>query len=151
MLPGGSGYWNALRGYATAFLAGEPREYVGHNPAGRIGIAALLLLLVVQTVTGLILAGTDPFWPLFGGWFAGWVAATGVDPTTVSPLAPNTMDQAAYQAMRALRRPVVTMHLYAFYALSGVIVIHVAAVVLTEVREGGSITSRHVHWSQVPE
>ena len=103
MLPYGSSYWGALRGYATAFLAGEPQQYVGHNPAARIGIALLLLLLLLQTATGLILAGTDLFWPPFGGWFASWVAATGVDPGTVSPLAPNTMDQAAYKAMRAFR------------------------------------------------
>lgn len=141
MLPYGSGYWSALRSYATAFLAGEPQQYVGHNPVARIGIALLLFLLFVQTATGLILAGTDLFWPPFGGWFAGWVAATGVDPAAVSPLASNTIDQAAYKAMRAFRSPVVTIHLYAFYALAGVILTHVAAVIVTEIHEGGSITS----------
>ena len=141
MLPYGSGYWGALRSYATAFLAGEPQQYVGHNPVARIGIALLLFLLFVQTATGLILAGTDLFWPPFGGWFAGWVAATGVDPAAVSPLASNTIDQAAYKAMRAFRSPVVTIHLYAFYTLAGVILTHVAAVIVTEIHEGGSITS----------
>jgi cytochrome b len=141
ILPYGAGYWGALRGYATAFVAGEPHQYVGHNPAARIGIALLLLLLLVQTATGLILAGTDLFWPPFGGWFAGWVAATGVDPATVSPLARNTIDQAAYQAMRGFRSPVVIIHLYGFYALAGVILAHVFAVIVTELREGGSITS----------
>jgi cytochrome b len=84
--------------------------------------------------------GTDLVWPPLGEWFTGWVAATGVDPTTVSPLAPNTMDQMAYQP-RAFRRPVVTVHLYAFDLHSGVILMHVVAVVLTEVREGGSIAA----------
>ncbi len=141
MLPGGAGYWGALRGYAAAFLAGEPQQYVGHNPAARIGIALLLLLLLVQIATGLTLAGTDLFWPPVGGWFAGWVAASGVDPATVSPLASNTIDKAAYQAMRAFRRPVVTIHLYAFYVLAGVVLVHLVAVIVTELHEGGSITS----------
>jgi cytochrome b len=141
MLPGGSGYWRALRGYAAAFLAGEPQQYVGHNPAARLGIAIMLLLLIAQLATGLILAGTDLFWPPFGGWFADWVAAAGVDPAAVSPLASTTIDQAAYQAMRALRRPVVAIHLYAFYALSAVILAHLVAVIVTELREGGSIIS----------
>lgn len=141
MLPGGSGYWRALRAYASTFLAGEPQQYVGHNPAARIGIAALLLLLLLQIATGLILAGTDLFWPPFGAWFAGWVAATGVDPATVSPLAPNTMDQAAYKAMRAFRSPIVTIHLYGLYVLAGVILAHLIAVIVTELHEGGSITS----------
>ena len=114
---------------------------MGHNPAARIGVALLLLLILVQIVTGLILAGTDLFWPPFGGRFASWVAASGTDPATVSPLASNTIDQAAYQAMRAFRRPIVTAHLYAFYALAVVIVLHLIAVVLTELHEGGSIIS----------
>lgn len=141
MLPGGSGYWGALRSYAASFLSGEPHQYIGHNPAARIGIAAMLILLIVQIATGLVLAGTDLFWPPFGGWFAGWVGAGSIDPATVSPLAPNTIDQAAYEDMRAFRRPVATIHLYAFYVLAIVILAHIAAVILTEVHEGGSITS----------
>lgn len=133
ILPFGTGYWGKLRGYVHAFLTGEPQHYVGHNPAARIGIALLLLLILDQVVTGLILAGTDLFWPPFGGRFASWVAASGIDPATVSPLASNTIDQTAYQAMRALRRPIVTTHLYAFYALAVMIVLHLIAVVLTEV------------------
>jgi Ni/Fe-hydrogenase 1 B-type cytochrome subunit len=73
--------------------------------------------------------------------FADWVAAAGVDPATVSPLASNTIDQAAYQAMRAFRRPIGTIHLYTFFALSGVILAHLVAVIVTELHEGGSITS----------
>ena len=96
---------------------------------------------MLQAATGAYLAGTDLFWPPFGGWFAGWVAAAGIDPATVLPLAPNTVDQVAYKAMRAFRGPVVTIHLYAFYALACVIVMHMIAVIVTEVHEGGSITS----------
>jgi len=43
--------------------------------------------------------------------------------------------------MRAFRRPVVMIHLYAFYALAGVILLHLVAVIVTEIHEGGSITS----------
>ena len=141
MLPYGSGYWASLRAYANAFLAGEPQQYVGHNPAARIGVAILLLLLIVQSATGLVLAGTDLFWPPFGRWFANWVVAIGVDPATVSPLASNTIDQAAYKAMRAFRSPFVSIHLYAFYALAGVILAHLVGVIVTEIHEGGNITS----------
>jgi len=141
ILPYGPGYWGALRSYVAAFLSGEPQQYVGHNPAGRIAIVLILLLLVVQTATGLILAGTDLFWPPFGGWFADRVAAPGIDPASVTPLASDTMDQVAYKAMRAFRSPIVTLHLYAFYTLALVILTHLAAVIVTEIREGGSITS----------
>jgi cytochrome b len=141
MLPYGANYWGALRGYANAFLAGEPRQYVGHNPAGRMGIALILLLLLVQTATGLILAGTDLLWPPFGGYVTRWIAGAGIDPAAVSLMVPTTIDQVAYKAMRASRGPVVMTHLYAFYALSAVVLMHLGAVVMTELREGGSLVS----------
>lgn len=141
ILPGGLGFGGRLRGYAHAFLTGEPQQYLGHNPWARIGVSLLLLLLLVQLGTGLILAGTDLFWPPFGGRFAAWVAGTGIDASAVSPLASNTIDQAAYQSMRSFRRPVVMTHLYTFYALGVVIVLHLVAVIVTELHEGGSITS----------
>jgi len=141
ILPYGSGFWGKLRAYGSAFLSGEPQEYVGHNPAARLAIAVLLLLLVLQAATGTVLAGTDLFWPPLGRWFASWVAAAGIDPSMVSPLAAETLDQTAYKAMRAFRSPIVTIHLYAFYALAGVILLHLIAVIVTEIHEGGSITS----------
>lgn len=114
---------------------------MGHSPAARVGIVLLLLLLLVQIATGLILAGTNSFSPSFGGRFAARAAAAGTDPATVSPLASNTIDQTAYQAMRAYRSPIVMIHLYAFYLLVAVIVLHLVAVILTELHEGGRITS----------
>jgi cytochrome b len=141
MLPQGPRYWKDLQGYGHAILSGEPRQYLGHNPAGRASIAILLSLLLLQAGTGLILAGTDLFWPPFGGLFAGRVAATGINPATVSPLVATSLDPIAYKAMRAFRSPVVFTHLYGFYLLAGVILLHLVAVVFTEIHEGGSITS----------
>jgi cytochrome b len=131
----------ALRAYSASFMSGEPQQYVGHNPVARIGVFLLFLLLVVQLATGLVIAGTDLFWPPFGHWFAQWVAAPGVDAAAVQPGASALINQASYQEMRAFRRPFVTLHEFAFYALAVVIVVHLIAVVLTELHEGGSITS----------
>ncbi len=141
IVPGGFGYLAALRAYTASFLAGEPQQYVGHNPLARIGISLLFLLLVIQLATGLVIAGTDLFWPPFGRLFAHWVVAPGVDPTAIYPGAPDLIDKASYQAMRAFRRPFVGVHEFAFYGLVVVIIFHLIAVVLTEVHEGGSITS----------
>ena len=141
ILPGGTGYFKALRSYISSFLAGNPEQYVGHNPAARLGIAVLFLLTLIQAVTGLMLAGTDLFYPPFGRWIAQWVAAPGVTPATLAPYSPEMYDATAYKEMRAFREPIVLVHLYSFYALAVFIVVHVAAVVVTEVKEGGSITS----------
>ncbi|MBK9131548.1 MAG: cytochrome b/b6 domain-containing protein [Gammaproteobacteria bacterium] len=141
ILPGGRGYFEALRRYVAAFRAGRPEPYVGHNPAGRLGVAVLLLLLAVMALTGLVLAGTDLFYPPLGHWIAQWVAAPGVDPATLKPYAPAMYDEAIYKEMRAWRKPFGSVHLYGFYALLVVVVVHVASVIATEVKEGGNLIS----------
>ena len=141
ILPGAPGYLAALRAYTTSFLSGEPQQYVGHNPLARIGVALLFGLLLIQVATGLVIAGTDLYWPPFGHWFAAWVAAPGVDPATVQPGASDLIDKTSYEAMRAFRRPFVVVHEFTFYALVAAIILHLIAVVLTELHEGGNITS----------
>jgi Ni/Fe-hydrogenase b-type cytochrome subunit len=141
IVPGGPGYLTALRAYSASFLSGEPQQYVGHNPLARIAVALLFLLLLIQVLTGLVLAGTDLYWPPLGHLFAAWVAAPGVDPTLVGPGATELIDKTSYEAMRAFRSPFVEVHEYGFYALAVVIGLHILAVVVTEVHEGGSITS----------
>ena len=141
ILPGGKGYIHAVRSYVAAFIAGQPEPYLGHNPLGRLGVAALLFLILIQAVTGLVLAGTDLFYPPIGHWIAQWVAAPNVSPDSLVPYAPNMYDAAAYESMRAFRKPFGLLHLYGFYILIAVIVIHVTAVVVTEIREGGNIIS----------
>jgi cytochrome b len=141
ILPGGKGYLHSVRSYAASFVAGRPQHYAGHNPLGRLAVAALLLLMAVQAVAGLVLAGTDLFYPPFGQWIAQWVAAPGVDPGSLQPYAPEMYDKNAYADMRAFRKPFVTAHLYAFYALAIVVVVHVTAVIVTEWKEGGNLIS----------
>lgn len=141
VLPGGKGYFHAVRSYIAAFISGHPEQYLGHNPVGRLGVGLLFLLLVIQIVTGLVLASTDLFYPPFGHWIAQWVAAPGVPPDSLVPYAPTMYDSAAYESMRAFRSPFGEIHEFIFYALLVVVVLHVIAVIITEIREGGSIIS----------
>ncbi len=141
VLPGGKGYFHAVRSYIAAFISGHPEQYLGHNPVGRLGVGLLFLLLVIQIVTGLVLASTDLFYPPFGHWIAQWVAAPGVPPDTLLPYASNMYDAAAYESMRSFRGPFGEIHEFGFYALLVIVVLHVVAVIITELREGGSIIS----------
>lgn len=141
ILPGGRGYIQALRNYVSAFAAGRPEHYLGHNPLGRISVAVLFALIAVQAFTGLVLAGTDIFFPPFGAWVAQSIAAPGVDSAALVPYAPELYDKLSYDNMRAIRKPFATVHLYGLYALLITVVLHIAAVVVTELREGGSIVS----------
>jgi len=141
ILPGGHGYMREVRDYIADLKSGRPRQYLGHNPLGRIAVTLLLLLLLTQAVTGLVLAGTDIFYPPIGSWIASWVAAPGVDPATLAPYAKETYDMVAYEAMRDFRKPFITVHYYGFYVLLGLILIHILAVVKTELLEGGNLIS----------
>ena len=112
----------------------------------------LFLLLVIQLATGLVIAGTDLFWPPFGHWFAQWVAAPGVDPTAVQPGVSVLIDKASYDAMRAFRQPFVAVHEFAFYTLAFVILLHLVAVVFTELHEGWQhFTGRKILSSRPPD
>jgi cytochrome b len=141
ILPVGSGYFRELRDYCRAFVSRSPQPHLGHNPAGRLGVAVLMLLLLVQALTGLFLAGSDLFFPPFGQWMAQWIAAPGVDPGALRPYAPETYDPEAYASLRAIRKSIVTLHLYNFYALVATVALHLAAVIVTELREGTGLVS----------
>jgi cytochrome b len=144
ILPGGPGFLKSARAYVEAFARGEPQQYLGHNPLGRIAVTAILALLAILSLTGLVLAGTDLYHPPFGRWIAAWVAAPGVDPATLDPMTRDGVDANAYAAMRAFRSPFIAVHQYAFWCLAVLVVIHLAAVVVTEVREGGGLISAMV-------
>lgn len=142
ILPGGRGYLNAVRTYMRSFLQGTPQFYIGHNPLGRIAVVLLMLALFTQAITGLVLAGTDVFYPPFGTYFAEWIAAPGVSSADIVPYSPELYSEAAYQSMRAFRKPFIVIHLYNFYVLSALIILHVAAVIMTEKRgEDGLISA----------
>ena len=96
------------------------------------GLIIVALLLAVQLTTGLVIAGTDLFWPPFGHWFAQWIAAPGIDPTAIQPGNAELIDKTSYAAMRALRRPFVTVHEITFYALIILIVLRIVAMLRDE-------------------
>jgi cytochrome b len=140
-LPFKQGYVKEAREYITDFTSGQPKQYKGHNPLGRLAVTLLIFLMVVQAITGLVLAGTDIYYPPFGSWIANWIAAPGVDPAALIPYSKELYDAESYKAMRAFRKPFITIHYYGFYTLLAFIVIHIAAVVITEVKEGGNLVS----------
>jgi len=140
ILPG-RGFMQSLRDYRASITAGNPRQYIGHNPPGRLAVGALLLLMLVMATTGLIRAGTDIYYPPFGSLVAGYVAAPGTDPASLVPYDPTGTEAAKVERLKAFKGPFGLIHLYTAYTLMFLIVVHIFAVVVTEVREGGSLIS----------
>jgi len=137
--PGG-GISGAL-GYLKALKASDPPQYIGHTPPGRYMVSFLFLLLIVQAVTGIVIAGTDIYYPPFGGFIAEWVAAPGIDPTTLIPKDMSMVDKTAWDEMRAFREPFATIHYYVFFTLLAVAAIHIFAVIRVEAIEKTGLIS----------
>ncbi len=72
-----------------------------------------------------------------------------MDPDALVPYAPALYDQGTYADMRAMRAPFVRIHGYAFYALLVLAVLHIAAVIVTEIRGGGNLISA-IHGKKDP-
>ncbi len=141
IVPFYSGYWNSLRDYLGKLMRGQPQSYAGHNPAARLMVFVLLLLLTTQAATGLMLAGTDIYYLPFGGWITNWIAAPGTDPASIVPYNMTGVDQVSWEAMRAFRSPILTTHYWVFFAILAAIALHITGVIITEIREGGGIIS----------
>ncbi|MDX2144681.1 MAG: cytochrome b/b6 domain-containing protein [Rhodospirillaceae bacterium] len=141
ILPVGRGFIAELKAEVWAWTKNKPANYIGHTPLGRIAVTAILLVLVVQGSTGLILAGTDVYMPPLGRTFAEQVKADGLSADQVRPYAPETVDAEAYQDMRAFRAPVVETHEILFWVILALVALHVAVVIIKDVRHGGTIIS----------
>ena len=137
LLPFGKGYMAALKSY----VSGEKTSYLGHNPLGRIAVSFLLIALTIQAVTGLVLAGTDIYYPPFGGMILEWIAAPGVDPAAIAPYDRSLVNPENYKDMRAFRSNFLLTHVNNFYVILTLVVLHIAAVVWTDNRHGGGIIS----------
>ena len=144
ILPVGKAYWCSLLTYIIAMKRGEAAQYLGHNPVGRLMVIFLFILLTTQAMTGLVLAGTDLYLPPFGHSIAEWIAGEGATSVEIANLKPGVkegLNSEAYAEMRAFRKPIITTHMYVFCTLLVSILLHVVAVVVTEVREGNGLIS----------
>mgnify|MGYP002639999416 CR=1 FL=1 len=140
-LPFGRNYLKKLKGYLTAEKEGKTQFYLGHNPLGKLAVSAILLSLVIMATTGLVLAGTDIYFPPFGTIFQQWIAASGVNPADVVSGVKDNVDVAAYAEMRSFRKPFISLHNWFFYVIIGLIFIHIGAVIFTEIKSGANLIS----------
>ena len=141
ILPVGRRYRAELRRFLSNRRNGRWQPYLGYDPLGRIAIMVMFALLFGQALTGLALAGTDLFLPPFGRWIAGALAAPGIDPATLAPYAPSTYDPQAFAALRAWRSPIAKAHEFGFYALLAFASLHIAAVIVVELRTRAALVS----------
>lgn len=144
VLPYGNEYWISFASYVKNITKNSRPEYLGHNPVARLIVSVFFVLLILEGITGLILAGTDLYMPPLGHEIAEWVAESSDNHSKLDKLEPGSMenvDPEAYAQMRKFRAPIVAIHLYVFYTLLVVIVLHIIGVVTGELTEKSGLTS----------
>lgn len=144
ILPLGKKYKALLSAWIKGEKTHNPPNFLGHNPIARLMVTLLFLLLSVQTITGLVLAGTDLYMPPFGHEIAKWVSdapADGSKSLELKPYSKVNVNPESYKEMRAFRKPFIKTHVFVFYTLLAAILFHVAGVVFTEVKEKSGLIS----------
>lgn len=141
VLPGGKGYICDTMKYAEGFAKDDAPGYLGHNPMGKLMIAALLFFLIIQGGTGLILAGTDIYYPPFGNTMKVWIAENSGNLVVIKPYSKVNVNEAKYKEMKSFRKPVIGTHVSLYYVLVALIFIHILAAIITDIRERNGIIS----------
>jgi len=129
----------------VAFTQGKKLAYKGHSPAGKLMILALLSVMTVQMISGLVIAGTDIYYPPFGQYFAESIALNKDNIAAITPYSKENIDAVAYQVMRDFREPFITAHVYAFYCLLLFIPLHIIGVIIAERREKSALVSAMIN------
>jgi len=140
ILPLGKKFWRAFCDYILSARSGDTIAYKGHTPVARLMVTFLFILLTTQAVTGLVLAGTDLYWPPFGDQIKEWVSDEN-STIEVNAGSKEGTDPVEYDAMRDFRKPFITTHLYSFYILVIAIILHIMGVVFTEITEKNGLIS----------
>jgi Ni/Fe-hydrogenase 1 B-type cytochrome subunit len=144
VLPVGKNYLESLKYFIKESKTGNSPVYLGHNPVAKLMVGLLLLLLSMQAITGLVLAGTDLYMPPFGQQIVRWVVAPDNNLNDLSELKPGSkenVDPDKYAEMREFRKPFITLHYYSFYILLAAIFLHIAGVIYSELKERSGLVS----------
>tara|TARA_R100001143_G_scaffold32201_2_gene31077 strand:+ start:606 stop:1379 length:774 start_codon:yes stop_codon:yes gene_type:complete len=152
VMPFSKSFRSDLKEWLHGVRTGHPPEYRGHNPAARLMLLFLYILLVGQMATGLVLAGTDLYFPPFGHEFAEWATGAGEDHSRLVGLVPGAkemLDPQGYAAMREFRAPFIEIHKVFFWLLLVSAFLHVLAVVVEEVRFGSGLVSAMISGKKV--
>jgi len=141
VLPGKDSIQPALR-EARAILKNQPwRHELGHGPLGRFSTALMFSALLLMLGTGLIRATTDLYYPPFGHFVAAYVAKPGVAASRINPFDDDLRDPVRVRRVGMVQGLAGKLHSLGAWALLGLVLLHVAGVILKEVRHGGGLFS----------
>ncbi len=116
-------------------------RYAGRSPLSRCSATLLYALLIVMMITGLVNAAIGLFHPPFGGIVQAYLAAPGIDPSTIRPGSGAGIDPAKLQTVVRVKDAFGQVHIWIAYTLVFLVIVHVAGAVLVDARKGGALIS----------
>ncbi len=137
----GKNFMQELQSYRASLKAGKPQQFIGHNPLGKLAVTALFLLLIILAVSGLTRAGTDIYYPPFGSMVTSYIAQEGTDPASLIPYDKQGVNKEKMASLKAFKSPIGKIHLYTAYLIMLLIILHISAVIYSEVTEGSGLVS----------
>lgn len=130
-----------LLAYQAELVAGKSPQYLGHNPKGKFAVLAIMLLLVVIMLTGLFRAGTDIYYPPLGSTIQSYLADTNTEPASLKPYDETGVNAEKASAIKPIKGLAGKIHVYGVYLLLLLILLHLFAVIYTEVKRQPGIIS----------
>jgi cytochrome b len=137
----GKGFIQSLKSYHASLKSGGKPQFIGHNPVGKLAVTLLFTLLLILSISGLIRAGTDIYYPPFGSFVTSYIADDGVDPDQLKPYQAEGVNKDKQDSINPYKSVVGKIHLYTAYFLMFVVMIHIVAVVRAEVKEDDNLVS----------
>jgi cytochrome b len=141
IFPFSNGFIGELKTFIAGLRSGNEPKYLGHNPLGRIIISLMIICMITMAATGLVIAGTDIYYPPFGQYIIDWIAIPGTPADAVTAANRDWVNMDAYKEMREFRKPILDTHIYGMYTLCTLMVLHIFFVIKNEVQLGGGIIS----------
>ncbi|WP_299002779.1 cytochrome b/b6 domain-containing protein [uncultured Shewanella sp.] len=140
--------WSALslkkgevKDYVKMMNHPDAPQYLGHNPLGKVMIIFILLTLSIIALTGLIRAGTDVYYPPFGGMTQQFIAQENTEPSSIKPYDKTGVDETKAALLSPYKKLAGIIHLYSVYFLMLLIFLHVLGVIWAEITHQPGIVS----------
>ncbi|MCL1039700.1 cytochrome b/b6 domain-containing protein [Shewanella submarina] len=119
----------------------SPPQYLGHNPLGKTMVAVLFILLIVMAGTGLFRAGTDIYYPPFGSAIQSYLAMPDTLPDQIEPYQDKGVNPEKQASLAPYKKWTGRIHLWGFWVLMLLMVLHIAGAIHTECRHQRGVIS----------
>ncbi|MGI2261275.1 cytochrome b/b6 domain-containing protein [Shewanella sp. GXUN23E] len=132
---------SVISDYLSQTRSGHSPQYLGHNPLGKPMVVCLFILLIIMAGTGLFRAGTDIYFPPFGESIQHFLAAPDTNPADLKPYVEQGVDKQQQEALAPYKKWTGKAHVWGFYLLVVLVLMHISGAIFTECRHQPGIIS----------